>query len=118
MNERSPSDERTDTMEEESWPPVVCPMWCTGGHRANDHPEDRIHRSRAVTVPAKLRDSFLTDQIESVDLVVYNSLQEGSTTVWCSITASEGRKPRLHLSLESADLLRHALTRVLSPGGN
>ncbi len=113
MNDRSPSNELIDAPEGVSWPPAACPSWCTGGHQADDHSEDRIHRSRAVVVPATVRDSFLTDDTGSVDLLVYQSLQEGSSTVWCSITTSEGPGPRLHLTLESADLLRQALARAL-----
>ncbi len=115
MTERSPSSDEQNgaTDDEATWPPVVCPLWCTGGHRASDHPEDHIHRSRAVVVPAKLRENFLTNEIESVELLVYASLEDGSTTAWCSIAASEDPEPHLNLSMESADLLRQALTRVL-----
>lgn len=112
MNEISPSTDDPTAHEDSDWPPVMCPLWCTGGHRSNDHPEDRQHRSRATLVPVTLRESLLTTELEHVELIVQTVRERDSRVTWCSITAHESDQPRLHLTAESAELLRAALAAL------
>lgn len=87
-----------------TWQTDVCPSWCARVHYDDDHPEDRIHRSAPLTVPALRRRSLLPeDQPERTQIeVLMAARMDGRASRW--ILASEGEGPTFFILDEVSTL--------------
>lgn len=91
-----------------SWQLDDCPTWCVGGHREDDHPDDRVHRSLGVTVPVTARATTFPGgarrvDVEVVDLDIGISRADGERQTWFYVGSGPDRY--LELSGESASRL-------------
>ncbi|MFZ2964135.1 MAG: hypothetical protein WA006_05560 [Rhodoglobus sp.] len=91
--------------ERQSWQIDDCPPWCAGGHREDDPPEDRVHRSAGTAVPVVARAVSYDDgsrqvAIESVELDIGISRADGSRETWFYMGSGPDRY--LEISGESA----------------
>lgn len=97
--------------ESPTWP-ASCPAWCQRDHLPDDHPDDRRHRSEAVTVPAV---ALRADEPIAVDLVVYVSATPQGPAY---LTIEETEQPGgISITLPGAAALAAALRRTLDATG-
>ena len=101
-----------------SWQVDACPVWCVGGHRESDHPDDRQHRSDSLEVPVVLRRTELVPDglartVEAADFEVGLSRVDGAPETWLYVGDGPGRS--LELSAESAHRLIQAVAARLAP---
>lgn len=100
-----------------SWLAGPCPHWCTRPHADGDHPEDRIHLDDGTVFVAVLGivdPTTLQLRQQPTELVVQRRLDASEpvrSAPWVSIHEAEGPMA-LHLSAESAELLRRALLHI------
>ncbi|MDR6200093.1 NADPH:quinone reductase-like Zn-dependent oxidoreductase [Microbacterium sp. SORGH_AS428] len=87
-----------------SWQTHECPTWCEGGHREDDHVDDRVHRAVAEGVDVLLDpDTTTTVQLE---FAVWR--RDGRADTWLYAGSGPGRE--LHIPLPDAPrVLRSAL---------
>ena len=77
------------------WQTDACPPWCARLHLDTDHPEDRLHQSVPVIVPALGRRSLLPeDRPERTEIeVMMAARMNGGSPPW--ILMGEGEGPAL-----------------------
>jgi hypothetical protein len=104
-----------------TWQVDPCPEWCASAHHEDDHPDDRVHRSEGIAVPAVIRSRRLTatrvvfDE-EATVLEVGISRVDGSNDTWLYLGAGPGRE--LEVSAGTAmRLLEVASSHVERAGG-
>ena len=99
------------------WQVDRCPPWCIGGHGERDHPDDRVHRSLGVTVPAVVRRPILTPtsldfDVASAEIEVGLARLDGDTHTWVYIGSGPGES--IEISAESAAELVRVLSNELA----
>jgi hypothetical protein len=75
-----------------AWQTEDCPPWCAREHLESDHPEDRIHQTEPLTVPALRRRSLLPeDRPERTEIEVMLAARiNDNTPLWILIGEGEG----------------------------
>lgn len=99
-----------------TWQTDPCPGWCTRGHTELDHPDDRVHRGIAVTVPVVTRrtsypDGAIRRSTDAIDLEVAISRVDGDQETWAYIGSGPGAS--VEVTVESAERLVAVLTGAL-----
>lgn len=100
-----------------SWQADPCPGWCAGGHAEHDHPDDRVHRSLAESVPVVVRRTAFGSggvrrSAEAVEFEVALSRVDGERETWVYI--GEGPAMFVEVTAESAGRVLGALADVLA----
>lgn len=95
-------------------------MWCAGGHDESDHPDDRVHRSRAVAVPViarltRFEGERLVRLEEPAEFDVALGRSDGKRETWVYVGDGPGRS--IEVTAESALRLFTAVSRVLADPG-
>jgi len=74
------------------WQTDDCPPWCAREHLSTDHPEDRIHQTEPLIVPALRRRSLLPeDPPERTEIEVMLAARMGDNSpLWIHIGEGEG----------------------------
>jgi hypothetical protein len=94
-----------------SWQLDDCPAWCAIDHRQEDHPDDRVHRTEAPSVPVIARsrrfDGELRYEIAAMDFEVGMSRRDGEAETWIYV-GGETEQP-IEVTRESAARLLRAL---------
>ena len=87
-----------------SWQTHECPTWCEGGHREDDHVDDRVHRAVGAGI------DILVDPNEttSVQLEFAVWRRDGRADTWLYAGAGPGRELQIPLP-DAARVLRSAL---------
>ncbi|MFT4210245.1 MAG: hypothetical protein QM626_00095 [Microbacterium sp.] len=102
-----------------TWQRTPCPPWCAGGHREDDHPEDRVHRSAGLTVPVVSRRVLSVDpmryQVVAQEFEVGLSRPDDSATTWLYLGAGPGECVEVSLG-SCADLVRALESTVRRAG--
>ena len=103
-----------------SWQVDACPVWCAGGHREGDHPDDRQHRSASFAVPVVVRSTELAGDrlvrsVEAAEFEVGLSSVDGERETWLYL--GDGPDRSLELSAESARRLIDAAAARLAALG-
>lgn len=96
-----------------TWQSDACPSWCARVHQDGDHPEDRIHQSTPLIVPALRRRSFLPEdrpQRTQIEVMMAAGMERGSSR-W--ILASEGEGPTFFILDERSTVSLIASLRAL-----
>jgi hypothetical protein len=80
-----------------TWQVDPCPEWCADVHREDDHPDDRVHRSEGIAVPAVIRSRRLTAtrvvfDVEATAVEVGISRVDGDSDTWLYMGAGPGRE--------------------------
>ena len=88
-----------------SWQVDLCPQWCVGGHAEHDHPDDRVHRSAALSVPVVVRRTSFSGpeahrSTEAAEFEVAVSRVDGETETWAYV--GEGPRMFIEVTTESA----------------
>lgn len=97
-----------------TWPPARCPAWCARPHSPQDHPEDRIHRSEAVLVPAVVTQSFLPVHAYAAEVQLFVSQPDSVGDAWVSLLLDQEPLVQLNVTVESAARLHSALQTALA----
>jgi hypothetical protein len=94
-----------------SWQLDDCPAWCVVDHREDDHPDDRVHRTDAPSVPVIARsrrfDPDLTFEVDAADFEVGVSRRDGDVETWIYVGGGSGQQ--IEITRESAARLVRAL---------
>lgn len=103
--------------EPPSWQIDPCPAWCAGGHRENDHPDDRRHRSAATAVPVMVRRTTvegdsLIHAAEPSEFEVGLSRMDGDAETWLYL--GDGPGDSVEVAAESAGPLLEAAAAALA----
>lgn len=99
-----------------SWQADPCPSWCTGDHAEQDHPDDRVHRGRALTVPVVARRTWfegggIRRSAEATEFEVAVSRVDGESETWLYVGA--GPAVSIEVTTESAERLARAVSEAL-----
>jgi hypothetical protein len=94
-----------------SWQLDDCPAWCEIDHREEDHPDDRVHRTEAPSVPVIARsrrfDDGLRYEVGAMDFEVGVSRRDGEVETWIYVGGETGQQ--IEVTRESAARLLRAL---------
>jgi len=98
------------------WQVERCPRWCAGGHRDDDHPDDRVHRSASLSVPVVARRTWfegagIRRMAESCELEVALSRVDGDSQTWLYVGGGPGAA--IEVTAESGHRLVQAMVEAL-----
>lgn len=97
-----------------SWQRDDCPAWCVVDHRESDPPDDRVHDSAGVYVPAVVRRSESAAD-EAIELLVLLSRRHGEPDDWVFLGEPDRLGQHVTLSRESAIRVTSTLAALLGP---
>lgn len=87
-----------------SWQMHECPTWCEGGHREDDHVDDRVHRAVGESVEILPG----PDAAVAVPLELAVWRRDGEARTWLYLGVGPGRELQIALS-DLPRVLRSAL---------
>lgn len=87
-----------------SWQMHECPTWCEGGHREDDHVDDRLHRAVGEAVEILLGPDVTT----TVQLEFAVWRRDGQADTWFYVGAGPGSELQIPLA-DAPRVLRSAL---------
>jgi hypothetical protein len=72
----------TDTVRRSDvfWLPNGCPQWCTDGHKAEDHPDDRSHMSEEVYVDLTLEPAD-HGEVSTTEMYLYEHVTDAEASI-------------------------------------
>ena len=99
-----------------SWQVDACPAWCVVDHGEHDHPDDRVHRSAALSVPVVARrtgfdGARILRSAEATEFDVALSRVDGDWQSWLYV--GSGPAMAVEVSAESGQALVRAIAAVL-----
>ena len=74
------------------WQTEDCPPWCAREHLDSDHPEDRIHQTEPLAMPARRRRSLLPEdrpERTEIEIMLASRINDNSP-MWILIGEGEG----------------------------
>jgi hypothetical protein len=90
-----------------SWQMHECPTWCEGGHREDDHVDDRVHRAVGEAVELRLGPDATTTV--PLELAVWR--RDGRADTWLYLGAGPGSELQIALA-DAPRVLQSALRLV------
>lgn len=94
-----------------SWQIHRCPTWCEGGHREDDHSDDRVHRAVGETVEVLSE----ADASTTVSLEIAVWRRDGEALTWLYLGAGPGRE--LQIALPDIPRVLHSAVALAGIAG-